>query len=328
VSVNAWSPDKQGNHHRVVLTTTGSAVRAQLLCLYAVGLLARSLRYRGFAKVAYALGTRVFDPRNNAVVALDSFGKLRLYLRDGYWIPLLFSDFRFEPEVEVVLAHVLARKDVFFLDCGANIGYWSLIASSTIEAPDRVLGIEASPLMFERLSDTAGLNENRFRCLSAAVWSEDNATLEIVSHDQRHAGSSVVNRTGKRRDRGYRVDEVRSVTLDSIGEQYIEDGLQVVIKLDVEGAEIPALRGAEKLLLERRPLLIYEDHGNDPTSKVTQFVMRTLGMQVYHVNGKSVVRINDIATINSMKTQATVGYNFVACSSESSFASALASLSL
>jgi FkbM family methyltransferase len=290
-------------------------------------LLTRPLRYRGIGRLAYLLGTRVFNPGNNVVVTLGGIGRLRVFLRDGYWIRLLFSDFTFEPEVEIVLATVLARPDVHFIDCGANIGYWSVVASKLIGTPERVLAIEASPRTFERLVDNAALNGDGFRCLSAAVWSQDNMTLEIVSHDERHAGSSVVNRRRKRHEPGYRTDKIGSVTLDAVCERFVDDGVQVVVKLDVEGAEIAALQGAEKLLMERRPLLVYEDHGNDPSSRVSEFALDVLGMQVYYCTERgSIVPMRDLEAVQGVKRRASAGYNFFACAPDSVFASCLAGL--
>jgi FkbM family methyltransferase len=314
--------------HRAVEFTEGRRASSQLYCLYMAGLLMRPLRRRGMPKLANLLGSHLFEAHNNAVIVLDGHGRLRLFLRDGYWINLLFSEFQYETEVAVVLAKALARRDVFFIDCGANIGYWSIVASSAIDMPDRVLAIEASPPVFEQLCDNAALNGHRFKYLLAAAWSRDNETLQIVSHDKRHAGSSVVSRQGKQHEPGYRTDEVRSVMLDTICEKYVPEELEVILKLDVEGAEIPALQGAEKLLAERRPLLVYEDHGNDPDSTVSQVVLQELGMHVYScTDHSSVIRMRDLAEIRCLKTNGSRGYNFFACAPNSVFANTLAALS-
>jgi len=287
----------------------------------------RPLRRRGLPKLANLIGSHLFGAHNNAVIALDRYGRLRLSLRDGYWINLLFSDFQYETEVMVVLGRALTRRDVFFIDCGANIGYWSIVASSVISMPERVLAIEASPPVFERLCDNAALNDHRFKCLLAAAWSRDDEMLQIVSHDKRHAGSSVVSRRGKQHEAGYRTDEVRSVTLDTICEKYVPEEVEIILKLDVEGAEIAALQGAEKLLTERHPLLVYEDHGNDPDSTVSQVVLQELGMHVYYCTDRSsVIRMRDVAEIRRLKTNASRGYNFFACTPNSVFANSLATL--
>lgn len=52
------------------------------------------------------------------------------------------------------------------------------------------------------------------------------------------------------------------VTLDEVA--YSEDGfVPDVIKIDIEGAELDALRGAKRILHERKPSLIIETHSED-----------------------------------------------------------------
>lgn len=55
-------------------------------------------------------------------------------------------------------------------------------------------------------------------------------------------------------------DRVR-VTLSTIDAQLSRVAAPDLVKLDIEGAEVAALRGASKLLTEHRPTLICELHG-------------------------------------------------------------------
>jgi FkbM family methyltransferase len=310
-----------------VQLTEGRHAVIQLGALQVAGALSGWIGYRGASRLAYTLGTRIFDHGNSVVVRIGNLGRLRIDLRDGYWINLLFPRFRYEPEVAFVLERALARPDVCFIDCGANIGYWSLVASGMIAAPGRVVAVEASPPAFRRLAGNAALNENRFRCLPLAIWSHDGERLEIVSHDQRHAGSSVVSRKDKRDAPEYQVHDVGSVTLDTIGDRYIASDAQVVVKLDVEGAEIAALQGASRLLASRRPLLVYEDHGNDSESTVSRYLLEGLGMSVYYCDDHlRVERITTLLRVRQLKHDVRRGYNLFACSSRSEFAGLLEGL--
>jgi hypothetical protein len=115
------------------------------------------------------------------------------------------------------------------------------------------------------------------------------------------------------------------VKLDTVCDRYVSDGAQIVLKLDVEGAEVEALQGAAKLLLERCPLLVYEDHGKDPDSKVSEFVLGELGMNVYYCTDQStIVRMRDVAAIRGVKKRTRRGYNFFACAPNSVFVNYLA----
>jgi FkbM family methyltransferase len=282
---------------------------------------------RGMSKLAYILGTRVFDKRNSVALEVNNGTKLRIYLRDGYWINLLFSDFEYEPEVAFILSRVLRQPNACFVDCGANIGYWSIIASGIISEHGRVWAIEASPPILNRLVENAALNDNRFECVHAAIWSDDDETLEMISHDQRHAGSSVISRRGKRREPGYRVDSVRTLTLDTLANRFIPSDLQIVLKLDIEGAEIAALQGASNMIAKGHLLVVYEDHGNDPEGLVSQYILDELGMSVFACDGRlHVSRMSSLASIQRLKTDSRRGYNFFACAPQSEFARSLVGL--
>ena len=58
----------------------------------------------------------------------------------------------YEPETARMLDLVL-DADTLFVDCGANIGWWSAIAARRIGAPGRVIAIEASKSVFVRLTE-------------------------------------------------------------------------------------------------------------------------------------------------------------------------------
>lgn len=53
--------------------------------------------------------------------------------------------------------------------------------------------------------------------------------------------------------------ETEVTTLDSFFQQYPDCRISL-IKMDIEGAELLALRGARKLLEEHRPVILYEEN--------------------------------------------------------------------
>src|SRR5438128_1874466 len=86
--------------------------------------------------------------------ASSSGTKLKIGLYDAYWLALLMRDPAYEPETARMLDLVL-DADTLFVDCGANIGWWSAIAARRIGAPGRVIAIEASKSVFVRLTENA-----------------------------------------------------------------------------------------------------------------------------------------------------------------------------
>lgn len=299
---------------------TGRSARMQMLCLQAVGAVSSRFHNRGMQRFASTVGRQFFDEENTAVLKLACGGKLKIYLNDGYWAKLLIPNFVYEPDVHFVLSRALTQANVFFIDCGANIGYWSVVASRLLP-PGYVVAIEASPPNYYRLQINAQLNGKKFDCVLGALWSRDGENLVIVSHEMHHAGSSVVDRRDKIGQPGYQQHTVRSVTLDSVCDQYIQNaGMKIVVKLDVEGAEIPALEGARRILNNQQPLFLYEDHGQDPACRVSEYFMDHLGFHIFYCNEKrSVRRMSLLSAIRSVKRNSFTGYNFAACAPASVF---------
>ncbi len=75
----------------------------------------------------------------------------------------------------------------------------------------------------------------------------------------------------------------KTITLDAIFQKFNHDGKdRVVIKLDIEGAEIQALKGASDILMHE-PLIIYEDHGKDRNSTISRYISEELGYEIYAI---------------------------------------------
>jgi FkbM family methyltransferase len=276
-------------------------------------LYARLSRGRALQRFAWELA-RIAGPDASAVVAVDGV-RLRVYLSDGYWVHLLFFAGSYEPEIEAALRQVL-RSGMPFIDCGANIGYWSLLAAVRHRA--RVIAIEPAGRSFERLVENVKLNGDVVQTRRAAVWSSSGGVLSLVTHAQRHAGSSVVNRRERIGVAGYGVEEVETVTLDQIYRECYEGEGAVAVKLDVEDAEVEALRGARELLDSCDVLLIYEDHGSDPECRVSEEVLKIPKYGVYRWD-RGFVKMSSLDDLRRIKVYRHTGYNFFGLREDSRF---------
>jgi FkbM family methyltransferase len=189
------------------------------------------------------------------------------------------------------------HADARFFDCGANIGYW---AAQYSRRTDLVLAVEPVPDTYARLEATAAANG--FIPLRAAVWSRAGERVRVTWDPKRHAGASVVT------DQGHNSSHVPTVTLAQLTERFAE-GHPVVVKLDVEGSEAEAVRGAEPVLHDL--LIIYEDHGSDLTHQATSAALER-GLMVTYFNGNSKHSVAGLAHVDRIKARRNIGYNFVA----------------
>lgn len=131
------------------------------------------------------------------------------------------------------------RPDDLFVDVGANVGSYTVLAAKVAGA--RVVAFEPIGSTFRALSDNIALNgilgrvDARRECVGRARgvvrMSSNLDTINHVVVDGANGGSSV---------------EVPLVCLDEA-----LDATPFLVKLDVEGYELEALRGAERLLADQ-----------------------------------------------------------------------------
>lgn len=134
------------------------------------------------------------------------------------------------------LLHFLRSEDLF-VDVGANVGAYSLLASGVCKS--KTLAIEPIPETFEKLVANVRLNDltNLVDCLNIGLGSTE-AVLGFVK-----TPNSVMNHVSVG-DSGKSTIDVKVKPLDALGLSKIPS----LIKIDVEGFEMEVLKGAQNCL--------------------------------------------------------------------------------
>ena len=142
-----------------------------------------------------------------------------------------------------------------FLDVGANVAPYSLLASTV--PGTQAVAFEPGTLAQSRARANVALNE-----LGGRVRLEP---LAVSDHDGEATLTADLWATNTLVTSGYRgpTETVRTVSLDSYAESH-DLGTVSLVKVDIEGHEEPALRGAAGLFARSRPALIVEV--NDPVA--------------------------------------------------------------
>jgi FkbM family methyltransferase len=156
----------------------------------------------------------------------------------------------FEPHCIRVMKKIL-RSGSTFLDIGANIGVHSLFASTMVKSIGKVLSIEAASENFEILKrNISHGNVQNVTAMHCAVG-DLPGTVSMHLPNDGNSGMYQVNRCGD-----YENANVPMRTIDSIlGELKLEE--VDLLKMDIEGSEFAAIRGARVTLQQlRMPLLI------------------------------------------------------------------------
>jgi FkbM family methyltransferase len=147
-----------------------------------------------------------------------------------------------------------------FWDIGANIGWFSIFASSIVGPRGQVIAIEPSPQVFATLS----AHVKAEKCISALWLGVGNADdMRLFAEHGHCTYSSFVEEVTKI---NVRFAPSVPITQVEVGLRKVDSlvaelaSVPSVIKIDVEGYELEVLRGAANLLSSGRPVLIVEVH--------------------------------------------------------------------
>ena len=161
-----------------------------------------------------------------------------------------------EPQVQSVLASTLASGHVMY-DIGAASGFYAVIAARAVGSTGQVVAFEPMPESAARLRHNIALNEFTNVHVLELALGESVGTAKLVAgieEDQAGLKGSLASNESST------PVEVEVTTIDRL----VDEGALPppdIIKMDIEGAEIEVLGGAERTLSQRRPVLLIESHG-------------------------------------------------------------------
>jgi FkbM family methyltransferase len=168
-----------------------------------------------------------------------------------------------------------------FYDVGANAGFFSLVGASLVGPGGKVVAFEPHPETARQLSEQVKINgAHQIDVVVAAV--SDRVGKAEFSDD---TSSVMAALTDVRPDRQGRFKIW--VNLTTIDRELQSRPAPDVIKIDVEGAELDVLRGASRLLREKRPMLLVELHSPEIAAAYAR-LMTELGYETRPLAGKNI----------------------------------------
>ena len=187
----------------------------------------------------------------------------RSLLTTGHWDPI----------VESCVQQLLKPGDTF-LDVGANIGYFSMMASGIVGPNGTVVSFEPSARALTRLTSHGCLNQCRNLLICSHAVGDSIGRSSLNWAPSSNIGGSTISR-GKPATGA--VEQITIRRLDDVCREFsLTPGL---IKMDIEGFELFALRGARETLADHGPNVIceltgsfLEDHGQSARDLV-QFML-------------------------------------------------------
>lgn len=173
--------------------------------------------------------------------------------------------------------HLKAGDDV--IDIGANFGFHSLFAAEIVGHKGRVVAFEPIPSNRKILKKNILLNgfEKSISVQESAVSDSPDKTLNMGSPNEGpNVTAAIVADCPKN---GLIVENIR---LDEFS--WPDNFSPKMIKIDIEGAELSALRSGMKMLAGKHPILLLEIHGNllknfGNTLEEMEHLLKTIGYE-------------------------------------------------
>jgi FkbM family methyltransferase len=188
---------------------------------------------------------------------------------------------------------------VVAIDCGANIGVFTVELAKYMTGWGNVIAFEAQERIFYALAGNIALN-NVFNATAMNVAvGEKVGLLEIPTLDYTipsSFGSLEIKPLPAREIIGQDVNyddhltKVASFTIDSLNLERVD-----LIKLDIEGMELDALKGCDSTIHRHHPIIYAEYHkvGEQP---IKDFI-EDYGYKTYH-NNRSLICLHESDDIN------------------------------
>jgi len=207
-------------------------------------------------------------------------------LRGRWWLPasrgkvLRILGGTYERE-QTALFERLLRPGGTVLDVGANVGYYTLLASVLVGDAGRVHAFEPEPRNAGFLRRHVRMNRRANVTVQQAAVSDREGTARFDFG----SGSG----TGHLADSG--TIEVRTLRLDDYCGEHAP--APSAIKIDVEGAEMSVLHGARETLERHRPVLFLSTHGAE-VHRASLDLLRGLGYRLSPILGGDVESTTEV----------------------------------
>lgn len=187
-------------------------------------------------------------PARNTVTVADG---LRMSLDTSDFLQrTLFAAGDFEPHIRQIIQKRLKPGDTF-IDIGANVGFYTLIASKAVGNAGKVFAFEPAPETMAALRTNIGLNGGENVQPVQIALSDRAGDAQLFVDAANNSGATSLRSSPN----ASRPTTVILETYDTYAATHAIPN-PALIKIDVEGAETAVLKGMTSLLRHRPPMII------------------------------------------------------------------------
>jgi FkbM family methyltransferase len=196
----------------------------------------------------------------------------------------------YEPEFAFFQSQL--SQGMVVIDGGANLGIYTVVASKLVGENGKVLSFEPGAIPFQELQANVALNNATNVSTFQAALSDHSGSARLY---QSPAGL-VAAHLAFHGDSDAAADEYEEVPVRTLDEVLNSEGIDKVdmLKLDVEGVEELALRGARSLFSRSKPLVICEMWVKESGQRVGPWrFLSDLGYRFYEIDPDGELRPSD-----------------------------------
>ena len=256
------------------------------------------------------------------IPVLETTKHFKTIREDPFWFRLELLTNRHETETMATLDRLI-QPGMTVLDIGAHVGYYSRRYAPKVGENGRILSFEPHPRTFAVLQQNVGHFENV--TLQQLALAEHPGTAELHDYLIMSASGSLQFDEGMK-------DLVKSQLSDSdiaprisddlpdktftVETKPVDDCLETmgitqvdVVKMDIEGAEIGALRGMKRTIARSREMALVmeynpqalEGFGHNPIEALSEVIaMGFKQVQIIEVDGSLTDVTENVALLESM----------------------------
>jgi FkbM family methyltransferase len=196
--------------------------------------------------------------------------EIKVHTKANFWMYVSPRDYAtygiyffgiYDEAMTSIFTHLIKPGETVW-DVGTERGWFTLHMANLVGKDGRVDSFEAFPPTVEKLKRNVAANNMTWVNVNGVAVSDSNSKMwfippsnDVTGNDSRfddHSGVGYL--TGEHKPGAIEVNTLR------LDDYYIEQKIQKVslIKMDIEGAEVSALKGAKNLILKDKPIIAIE----------------------------------------------------------------------
>ena len=203
----------------------------------------------------------------------------RLSYQDNHGRALLKRGIWEKPQIDYLTALISKNPVNGFIDIGSCFGFYAVWMVRKQGIP-QAWAFEANPDTFTRLQDHVSRNrvDDQIECFNLAL-SDQPGTFPFWVKSSDHPGGSKLAKSGEPLPEGF--EKTIEIPVQTLDEVLSLSGQSLLMKIDIEGNELPALQGATRLLANNKIIMQVESFSHN-RDQLTQH-LQTLGFRFHRL---------------------------------------------